>query len=176
MRGIGRRIGEHRGGERAARPVGLLVLLGELHAGVLFQERGEADRRLAGELGRDARVKQPPRPESVVTVENSQVVVRVVEDLLDFRIGEQLADGREVRHRQGVDDLGSRRARQLDQEDPVAVAVEARRLGIGGDERLPRQRRDGFSKRFGRADVAHSSLLSASRPAAISSSALASVL
>src|SRR5439155_18834946 len=104
------------------------------------------------------------------------VVVRVVEDLLYLRSGEQPADGREVRHRQGIDDLGSRRARQLNEEDPVAIAVKARRLRIGGDEGLPRERRDRFGQRFWCADVAHSCWLSSSRPAAISSSALARVL
>src|SRR2546430_2779745 len=39
----------HRGGQRPARPVGLLVLLGEPHAHVLFEQRGEPDRRLRSE-------------------------------------------------------------------------------------------------------------------------------
>jgi len=34
------------------------------------------------------RVEQPPRPESVVAIQNPQIVVRVVEDLLDLRVGE----------------------------------------------------------------------------------------
>ncbi len=106
VRRIRRRIGEHGRRERATRPVRLLVLLCELHAGILFQQCREADRRLAGQLGGDARVEQPPRSESVVTIENPQVVIRVVEDLLDLRVGQQPAHGREVRHRQGVDDLG----------------------------------------------------------------------
>jgi len=47
---------------------------------------------LTRQLGGDTRVEQPPRPESVVTIENPQVVVRVVEDLLDLGVGEQPPD------------------------------------------------------------------------------------
>src|SRR5205807_4807893 len=54
--------------------VGLLVLLGEPHAHVLFEQRGEPDRWLARELGGDTGVEQPARPEAVVAVQDPQVV------------------------------------------------------------------------------------------------------
>ena len=181
MLGVGRGVREHGGGQRAPRPVGLLVLFRELHPRVLLQERGQSHRRLAGELRRDARVEQGPRPEAVVPVEDAQVVVGIVEDLLDPGVREELADRRQIGDRERVDDGGGGGARQLDQEDAVTIAMKARRFGVGGHERLAAERGDGVGQRVGRADVArglprHSSLLSCSRLAAISSSALASVL
>src|SRR5207245_10768156 len=91
--------------------------------------------------------------EAVVTVQDAQVVVRVVKDLLDSGVGEQVPHGREVGERERIHDGRGRGARQLDQEDAVAVAVEARGLGIGGDERLPADRRNGVGQRLRRADV-----------------------
>src|SRR2546426_7869080 len=51
VRGVRRRVGEHRRGKGPSRPVGLLVLLGELDADVLGEQRGESDRRLT-QIGR----------------------------------------------------------------------------------------------------------------------------
>src|SRR5205085_1265468 len=107
--GGGERVDDRR--QRRARPVGLLVLLGELHAHVLFEQRGEPDRWLARELGGDTGVEQPARPEAVVAVQDPQVVVGIVEDLLDLRVIEQPAHGREVGDRERVDDRRQRRAR-----------------------------------------------------------------
>src|SRR2546429_135374 len=158
MSRIGGRVGEHGGGEWPARPVGLLVLFGELHAYVLLEQRRQAHGGLASELRGDPGVEQPSCAESVIPVEGPQVIVGVVEDLFDFRVGEQAADRGEVRHRQRVDDHRAGRTRQLDEKDPVAVAVEARGLRVRGDERFSRECRDRLRERFRCADVAHSSL------------------
>ena len=158
------------------------MLLGELHAGILLEQRGEADGRLARELGRDPRVEQPRGAEPVVTVQHPKIVVGVVEGLLDPRIGEHGPDRGEIGDGEGIDQRGPVRGRDLDEVDPVAVAVKAGRLRVHGDARLPSDRGDQLGERGRRGDVAvqrvprHSSLDSTSSPAAISSSALASVL
>ena len=90
---VGSGVREHGGGQGSPRPVGLLVLFGELHPNVLFQQRREPYGRLARELGGDAGVEQSPRAEAVVSVENPEVVVGIVEYLLDLRVVEQPADG-----------------------------------------------------------------------------------
>src|SRR5205085_2424299 len=154
---VGGGVREHRGGQRPARPVGLLVLLGEPHAHVLFEQRGEPDRWLARELGGDTGVEQPARPEAVVAVQDPQVVVGIVEDLLDLRVIEQPAHGREVGDRERVDDRRQRRARSLDQIDAVARArhrrERRRRRGLGPAGRADRTRartRDPSTRRAGR--------------------------
>src|SRR3989442_5147257 len=77
---VGGGVLEHGRGQRPPRPVGLLMLLGEPYAEVLVQERRESHGPLPGELCRDPRVAQAPRVEAVVSVEDAEVVVRVVED------------------------------------------------------------------------------------------------
>src|SRR2546426_1244344 len=114
--------------------------LGELHAEILIKERRESHGALPGELRRDPRVAQASRAEAVVSIEDADIVVRVVEDLFDLRVGEELPQGGEIAHRERVDDRGLSGARELHQEDAVAVAVKARGLGVGRDERLAPQR------------------------------------
>src|SRR2546422_11472706 len=104
---------------------------------MLIQERRESHGALPGELRRDPRVAQPSRAEAVVAVEDAEVVVRIVEDLFHLRVGEEIPQGGEIAHRERVDDRGLSGARELNQENAVAVAVKARRLGAGRDERLP---------------------------------------
>ena len=87
------------------------MLLGELYPHVLFEQRRKPHRRLARELGGDAGIEQPARPEAVVPVQDPEVVVGIVEDLLDLRVIEQPAHGREVGDRERVDDRRQRRAR-----------------------------------------------------------------
>ena len=182
MPGVGAGVGEHRRRQRPQRPVGFLVLLIELHAHVLLEQRRQPDGRLGGELGGDAGVEQIDRAKSVVPVEHAQVVVGVVKRLFDGRVGEQRAERGEIGGGDGerVDERGLAPARDLDEIDAVAVAVEAGGFGVDTDARLAPHRADDLGERLGRGDVprggAHSSFPSASRPAAISSSALASVL
>ena len=90
---VGGGVREHGGRQRSARPIGLLVLLRELHPHVLFEQRREPHGRLARELGGDTSVEQPVRPEAVVPVEDPEVVVGIVEYLLDLRVVQQPADG-----------------------------------------------------------------------------------
>src|SRR5438132_8480522 len=70
--GVRRRVLEHRGRQRPSRPVRFLMLLRELHPHVLLEQRGQPHRRLASELGGDARVEDPRRAEPVIPVQNAQ--------------------------------------------------------------------------------------------------------
>ena len=176
------RIGEHWGGQRALGPVCFLVLLGEFHAGVLGEQGREADGRLARELGGDARVEQPRGAESVVAVQDPEVVVGVVKGLLDAPVGEHRAEGGEIGDGEGIDQRRAVRGRDLDEVDPVAVAVKAGRLRIHGDAGNTPHCGDQLGEALRLRDVtihagsAYSGLASRSMPAAISSSALAKVL
>ncbi len=134
--GIGRGVLEHFGRERPARPVRPLILLVQAHADVFFEQRRQADRRLAEQVGRDARVEQVARMEAVVPVENAQVVVAVVEDDLHGRIRQQRPQSRHVRDGQRIDDGGFFATRQLDEIDAVHEPMEARRLRIQRHQRL----------------------------------------
>ncbi len=172
---------EHPGRQGALRPIGLLMRFRQLHAGIFLEQGREADRGFAHQLRRDPRVEQVLGMEAVIAVENAQIVVGVVEDLLDLRIGQQRTDGAEVRDGERVDDGRLRAGRELDQIDAVAIAMEARRFGVRRDQRRAaepgdhiRERRGGLDEMVGRRG--HSFLATWSRPAASSSSALASVL
>jgi hypothetical protein len=57
-----------------------------LKSEILRQQRSETDRRFAEELGSDLRVEHVPRPKPIITVQNPQVVVCVVEDHLDLPV------------------------------------------------------------------------------------------
>jgi hypothetical protein len=59
-----------------------------------------------------------------------------VEDDLDPGIGQELADRRETAGRERVHDHRLAARRDLEQVDPVEVAVKARRLGIHRQQRL----------------------------------------
>src|SRR5256885_1911061 len=87
---------------------------------MLIQERRESHGALPGELRRDPRVAQPSRAEAVVAVEDAEVVVRIVEDLFDLRVGEEIPQGGEIVHRERVDDRGLSGARELHQDNAVA--------------------------------------------------------
>src|SRR2546430_8516241 len=125
---------------------------------MLIQERRESHGALPGELRRDPRVAQPSRAEAVVAVEDAEVVVRIVEDLFHLRVGEEIPQGGEIAHRERVDDRGLSGARELNQENAVAVAVKARGLGVGRDERLAPPRGDDPGPAGAGAGWAHSSL------------------
>ncbi len=175
---IGGGVRQHRRRQRPERPIRLLVLLGELHAGVLLEQRGQADGRLTGELRRDARIEQAHGVKPVVAIEHAEIIVSVVEDFFELGISEQHPEWTEVwsGNRDGIDDRGLRRARHLEQVDAIAIPMEARALGIDADARLPAHGSDERRKVLRRVDVLHSCFPSASIPAAICSSALANVL
>ena len=127
--------------------------LGEPDTDVLLEERGQPDRGLGGQLGCDPRVEQAPGPELVVAVQDSQIVIGVVEDFFDLGVGEQAAQWREVGHRERVDDRRRRAGRELNEVDAVHIAVEARRFRVHGDQGLAAERRDGLGDRGGGAEV-----------------------
>ncbi len=87
-------------------------------------------------MRRDPCVEQTACPEGVIAIEGTKIVIGVVEDLFDRGIREQRADRGEVGERERIDDLGAGGAGELDQEDPVAIAVEAGGFRVGRYERL----------------------------------------
>ncbi len=119
--------------------------------------------------------------ETVVAVEDAEIVIGVVKDLFELRVREQRAHRAEVLggDGNGIDERGLCWARDLEQVDAIAVAMEARRLGIDADARLALHGGDELRQLPGSIDVSrrgHSCFPSASIPAAICSSALAKVL
>ena len=66
-------------------------------------------------------------------VEQPEVVIGVVEHDLDVRIGQDSAEGGQVPAASGSTTAVSWPRGDLEQIDPVVVAVEARRLGVHGE-------------------------------------------
>jgi hypothetical protein len=137
-----RRVLEHVGRERTHRPVGALMLLLELEPEEALEQRGEPEGADPGELRGDARVEDVPDVPAIVLREEAQVVVGVVKDDLDLRVLEHAAEGFRRADRQRVDDRRRVARRELEEVDPVVEAVEARALGVHGEQRLARDRAD----------------------------------
>jgi hypothetical protein len=132
--GVGGGVREHLVAERTRRPVSALELLVQLHPEVLFEQRREPDARLVEELRRHSRVEERTGAESILALEEAEVVIRIVEDDLDRRVAQQGAEPAEIGDRERVDhDRGGPR-RDLQQIDLVFVAMEARGLRVDRDQ------------------------------------------
>ena len=136
MPGVGRRIGEHLVRERAGGPVGALIFLVEGDAEVLLEQCREPDPRLVEKLGGDPRVEEPRGSNAVLPLEQPQVVVGIVKDDFDPRVGEQRGKSLEALNGQRIDDGGALSRRNLQEIDPVFVAVEAGGFRVHGEERF----------------------------------------
>ena len=139
MPGVGGRVGEHLVRERAGGPVGALVLLVEGHAEVLLEQCREADPRLVEKLGGDPGVEEPRGANAVLPLEEAQVIVGVVEDDFDPRVGQQRGKSLEALDGQRIHDGGALSRGDLQEIHPVLVAVEAGGLGVHGEQRFAGQ-------------------------------------
>ena len=74
-------------------------------------------------------------PEAEFVPQQAEIVVRVVEDALDRRVGEHFAQPRKAGHRQGIDEVGLGPGGELHQVDAVAMPMKARGLGVHRDQR-----------------------------------------
>jgi len=151
---VERRVLKHLAGERPARPVRALELLVEMHTDVLVEQRSQPDGGLAQQLRGDPGVEDALRMKAAITIEQSEVVVRVVEDHLDAGIIEDRPESREVAHRQRIDDARLTSGRELDEVDPIDEAVEARGLRVHSDLGLACHPPDESSKLCGRLYIA----------------------
>src|SRR6185503_11360437 len=109
-----------------------LVLLVEFDARVLLEQRGESDRGLPGKLSGDTGIEQSHGVETVVAVEDAKVVVGVMKDFLDIGVAQERADRCQVRDGERIDQRRLAGTRDLEEINPVAVAMEARRLRVDG--------------------------------------------
>jgi hypothetical protein len=65
-----------------------------------------------------------------------EIVIGVMEDDLDLRVGENLPDQREICYGERIDNCGLPAGRDLEQIDPITKAMKACRLRVQRDERL----------------------------------------
>ena len=119
-----------RGGQRAPRPVGARVRLGQVDAEQAAHElRVTHLRRMAGERGGDLRVEhrlhQPDGRE-----QHLEVLACGMHDLHDAGRGEQRHEGGEVRYRQRVDAYGRIAVGDLHQAQLGPVGLFAHELGV----------------------------------------------
>jgi len=121
-----RRVVQHVRRERPHRPVGALVLLVQLHAEEPLQQRGQAERRVAQQLRRDPRVEDVAHLPAVVLLQQPQVVVGIVEHHFDIRVLEHVAEQLRLPDGYRIDHRVTRPRGELEQVDPIDVAVEAR--------------------------------------------------
>jgi hypothetical protein len=135
MGGVGRRIRELAGFQRAAPPVSPLVLLVETNSELLLEQGREAGFLLAEQLGHDLGVLEPGDPSPVIPIEDSDVVIRAVHQDRHIGIAHHLPqrlqvvrfDGQRIDHH--VMAVGA----DLDQTHLVEVRVHRVGLGIEGD-------------------------------------------
>ena len=72
-------------------PVGALESLVEADAEVFLEKRGEPDAGLVEELRRDPGVEDVGGAETVLAIEQAEVVIGVVKDDLDGGVGKEIA-------------------------------------------------------------------------------------
>jgi hypothetical protein len=136
---VRRGVGEHGRRERTERPVGALELFVEPDAEVFFEQRRQANAGLVEKLGRDARVEQPRGAKPEFMAEQPKIVIGIMEYELDARISQQLPEARKPSHGQWIDQPGLRSAGELQQIDPIPMAMEAGRFGIDGHQEFAPQ-------------------------------------
>ena len=134
-----RRVVKHIGRERPHAPIGTLMLLVEFETEKLFKQRRETERANTEQLRRDTRVKQMGHPPPIILVQQTQIVVRVVQNHFDVAILEERAEFVGRADRQRIDDRVVRVSRQLQQVDPIDEAMETRPLGIECNGACPRE-------------------------------------
>jgi hypothetical protein len=128
-----------RGAEGPPRPVGPLLVLGELDLEVVLDEGAQPDRGIPEELRRDHRVEDVADLRASATLQHVQVVLGGVKDLANPRIREdglERVEGRLGGEGQGVDQVDVRAGAELEQAELVVVVEEAIRLRIHGEDRL----------------------------------------
>src|SRR6185503_4106226 len=132
--GILRGVVEHALRERPHGPVGALMLLVELETEVSLEKRGEPERLEPEQLRGDAGVENVPNVPTIILVQQSQIIIRVVKHDLDAGILEQTAESSGRADRDGIDDCRLVARRELEQIDSIDEAMEARALGIEGKD------------------------------------------
>ena len=91
-------------------------------------------------------VSKIPANEAEVALQGGDVVVGAVQDLDDRGVGQDGAQGREVAHREGVDQHGLPPVgRDLDETDLLLVVVEAVGLAVEGEGPRPTSRAAKFA-------------------------------
>ena len=132
---VSRRIGELAGIERAPSPIRPLVFLVEMDPELLFEQGREAGLLLAEQLRHDLGVLEAGNPNPVVSIEDSDVVVRAVHQHRHRGIAHHLPqrpqiarlDGQRIDHH--VMAIGT----DLDQTHLVEVGVHRVGLGVESD-------------------------------------------
>ena len=144
---------EHVLRQRTHRPVGALVLLVEPHAEEALEERGQPEGLDAEELGGDPGIEDVGDAPAVVLVEETQIIVGIVEDDLNLPRLEELAESRGRLDLQRIEDRVPAIGRELQQIDAVDVPVEARAFGVEGESADTGNRSQESVSGFGRIDV-----------------------
>jgi hypothetical protein len=113
-----------------------LIALVQPHLQVLLQQRGKPDTRLIQQLGGDAGIEEVGCAEPILEIQQPEVIVGVVKNDLDVGVGQHRGQGGEAAYGQRVYYRGFPAGRELQEVDPVAIAVKTRRFGIDGEEWL----------------------------------------
>jgi hypothetical protein len=107
-----------------------LMLLVELEPEVLFEQRREPEGADAEQLRRDARVEEIRHPPSVILMQQTQIVISVVQHHFHGAIFEQRAEQRGRADRQRIDHRFMMRRGKLQQVDAIDEAVKTRPLRV----------------------------------------------
>jgi hypothetical protein len=106
------------------------VLLVQFHVEELLEQRRQPERLDAEQLRRDPRVEDVVDVPAVVLMQQSQIVVGVVEHNFDPGILENCSEPRRSANRKGIDHRAPLTRRDLQEVDPIDEPVEVRTLGI----------------------------------------------
>src|SRR5438067_1186194 len=105
----------------------------ELYSEELIEQRREPERLEAEQLGCDARIEDVSCVPAVILVQQSQVVVGVVEHDLDGWILEHLAESGGCADGKWIDDRAPLTRGDLEEIDSIDESVEARAFGVERD-------------------------------------------
>ena len=125
-----RGVVEHVGRERSHAPVGALMFLVELEPEILLEQRRQSERLDAKQLRRHSRVEQMRDTPPVILMQQTQIVVGIVQHHLDIAIFEQCAEFLGRTDRQWIDHRFVVFGGKLQQVDSIDEAMEARTFCI----------------------------------------------